>query len=137
MDMNEKLIKTFNECWNECDLSEKIAIHNTYVIENNCGDNEIHENDDDFFNTYFEGKPAEAVRASFYGKYRFADAYVWFNAYGNLDSGDFESDMPFNDEDEMGEYFVDNFNEIEHIGAMDDFVSACEYGFDEDEDDED
>ena len=44
------------------------------------------ENDEDFFNTYFEGKPMEAVRATYYGDYNYMDEYVKFNAYGNLES---------------------------------------------------
>lgn len=43
-------------------------------------------NDEDFFNAYFENKPEEAVRAAFYGDYRYMDEYVKFNGYGNLES---------------------------------------------------
>lgn len=43
-----------------------------------------YENDEYFFNTFFEGKPDEAVRATFYGDYRYMDDYVQFNGYGNL-----------------------------------------------------
>lgn len=44
------------------------------------------ENDEYFFNTFFEGKPMEAVRAAFYGDYNPDDEYVHFNGYGNLES---------------------------------------------------
>lgn len=47
---------------------------------------EFYENDDDFFNLFFEGRPAEAVRASYYGDYRYMDEYVRFNGYANLES---------------------------------------------------
>lgn len=43
-------------------------------------------NDEDFFNTYFENKPDEAVRAAFYGDYRYMDEYVIVNGHGNLES---------------------------------------------------
>lgn len=49
---------------------------------------DVHENDEEFFNIFFEGKPMEAVRASFYGDYRYMDEYVRFNGYGNLESLD-------------------------------------------------
>ena len=45
-----------------------------------------YNNDDDFFRTFFENKIDEAVRAVCYGNYRYMDAYVQFNGYGNLDS---------------------------------------------------
>ncbi|MEX5585797.1 hypothetical protein, partial [Pseudomonas lurida] len=32
------------------------------------------------------GKPMEAVRAVFYGDYRYTDDYVKFDGYGNLES---------------------------------------------------
>lgn len=44
------------------------------------------ENDEEFFETFFSHNPMEAVRASFYGDYRYADQYVRFNGYGNLES---------------------------------------------------
>lgn len=45
-------------------------------------------NDEDFFNTYFENRVDEAVRAVCYGKYNYTDEYVRFNTYGNLESFD-------------------------------------------------
>lgn len=47
---------------------------------------EYYENDEEFFNMYFEGKPMEVARATYYGNYNFMDEYVHFNGYGNLDS---------------------------------------------------
>ncbi|QZA69798.1 hypothetical protein 043JT007_280 [Bacillus phage 043JT007] len=41
-------------------------------------------NDEDFFNTYFEGEPMKAVRAAVYGDYNYTDDYVKFDGYGNL-----------------------------------------------------
>ena len=43
-------------------------------------------NDEDFFDTYFGGKPMEAVRAAVYGDYNYTDDYVKFDGYGNLKS---------------------------------------------------
>lgn len=47
---------------------------------------DVMENDEEFFNTYFEGRPMEAVRAAHYGEYNYNDDYVRFNGYGNLES---------------------------------------------------
>jgi hypothetical protein len=48
---------------------------------------EVYDFDDDFFDTYFEGKPEEAARATFFGKIQnWMDDYIRFNGYGNLES---------------------------------------------------
>lgn len=48
---------------------------------------EVHNFDDEFFNTYFEGKPEEAARATFFGNIQsWMDDYIRFNGYGNLES---------------------------------------------------
>lgn len=49
---------------------------------------DVWENDEEFFDTFFEGKPLEAVRAAQYGDYNYTDDYVKFNGYGNLESLD-------------------------------------------------
>ena len=55
---------------------------------------------------------------------------MWFNTYGNLESGSFESDMPFNDVDEMSAFFILHYEDIEYIKAMNDFVVSCKKDFD-------
>lgn len=45
---------------------------------------DYHDNDEDFFNTYFEGEPMKAVRAAVYGDYHYMNDYVKFDGYGNL-----------------------------------------------------
>ena len=47
---------------------------------------EVYENDEEFFDMFFEGRPAEVARAIFYGDYNYNDEYVKFNAYENLES---------------------------------------------------
>ena len=133
----EKLIELFVECYNNCGLNAKITIHNTYERENGYGyENVIERNDEDFFNLFFEGKPMEAVRATFFGDYRYADDWVWFNAYGNLNSGDYEEQLPLRDGEEMAEWYIDNYDEVRYFEEMVDVCEACENGDDEDEDDE-
>lgn len=100
-----------------------------------CED-EIESNDEDFFDTFFEGKPMEAVRASFYGNYRYADDYVWFNAYGNLESGDYEDQLPLRDAEEMAEWYIEHYEEVEYITEMGDFCDACEEGENEEDEEE-
>ena len=45
---------------------------------------EVYENDEEFFDMFFEGRPAEVARAIFYGDYNYNDEYIKFNGYGNL-----------------------------------------------------
>ena len=47
---------------------------------------EVYENDEEFFNMFFEGKPAELARAIYYGDFNYNDNYIKFNGYGNLES---------------------------------------------------
>lgn len=134
----EKLIELFIDGYENCELGSKIVIHNIYVREVNCCyENEIESNDEDFFNTYFEGKPMDAVRAASYGNYNYNDDWVWFNAYGNLESGCFEGDLPLLDAEEMAEWFIEHYDEVDYITEMGDFCGACEEGDDEEEDNED
>ena len=81
------------------------------------------ENDEEFFNTYFEGKPMEAVRASYYGYYKFMDDYVKINVYGNL-----ESKQEYQVIEEMKDYIdeiVDHLiEEKENIDVYDDKLNT-------------
>lgn len=87
---------------------------------------QFYENDEDFFETYFQGKPMEAVRATHYGDYRYNDDYVKFNGYGNLESmDDYKVIEEMQDQiDEIIEAYIDkqshlNVNEID--GIIEDF----------------
>ncbi|WNO29748.1 hypothetical protein [Bacillus phage SDFMU_Pbc] len=42
------------------------------------------DNDEEFFETHFEGRPSEAVRAVCFGDFNYNDDYVQFDGYGNL-----------------------------------------------------
>lgn len=131
----EKLVELFVEGYENCELSSKIEIHNIYIRETNSGcEYEIESNDEDFFNTFFEGKPMEAVRASYYGDFRYNDDWVWFDTYGNLSSGDNEEELPLCDAEEMAEWYIENYEELDHIKEMGDFCDACEEGEDEEDD---
>lgn len=68
------------------DDSDWVSAHNTYCAENNQSDDEIHAFDDEFFDTFFDGKPMEAARATHFGEVNWNDDYITFNGYGNLKS---------------------------------------------------
>ena len=45
---------------------------------------DVYSNDEEFFNIFFEGRPAELARAIYYGDFNYNDNYIKFNGYGNL-----------------------------------------------------
>lgn len=122
-----ELIELFCECWECCSLQTQVNIHNEFVRENTCDfENEINSNDDEFFNVYFYDRPFEAVRATCNGNYEWGDDYVWFNAYGNLCSGTYADELPLKDAEEMAEWFIDHYDTIDYIGAMNEFCETCQ-----------
>jgi hypothetical protein len=90
------------------DLSndEKVQIHNTYCQEIGDGDDEIHENDEEFFNTYFESDVMGAVRAASFGNYNYSQDYIKFNGYGNLDT--FSNPDEYIDLDAIADNILEN-----------------------------
>lgn len=77
----------FNSYMEDAEDYDIIAKYNEYLEANNYYDDMWQANDEEFFSVYFSD-PMEAVRASFYGDYRYMDDYVKFNAYGNLESAE-------------------------------------------------
>lgn len=70
------------------------------------------ENDEEFFETYYEGDVMGAVRAVCFGDYHFMDEYVKINAYGNLETtnyvqGEIESII-----DDVVEHLIEIWDEI-------------------------
>jgi hypothetical protein len=106
----------------------KISIHNETMQEINYYDDEIHYNDDDFFNTYFENKPLEAVRSAKYGDYNYVDEYVRFNGYGNLESFNTYNLDDYILYDEIVDHMVDeeDYSILESYGVLDDFIELLE-----------
>jgi len=106
----------------------KISIHNETMQEINYYDDEIHYNDNDFFNTYFENKPLEAVRSAKYGDYNYVDEYVRFNGYGNLESFNAYNLDDYILYDEIVDHMVDeeDYSILESYGVLDDFIELLE-----------
>jgi len=68
----------------DADDATLVQLHNTACQVLSCNDDEIYDFDDDFFNTFFDGKPMEAARATHFGDVTWNDNYVTFNGYANL-----------------------------------------------------
>jgi len=96
---------------------------------------DVYENDEEFFNVYFEGRPMEAVRAAQYGEYSYTDEYVRFNGYGNL-----ESMSEYDYEEEMKDSIDDIVDELidkrSHLYLSDELEELLDELLDEEEDDE-
>jgi hypothetical protein len=81
-----KIIKEYLE-----ENKDNVELLKNLVSECNSWDSSldylrVEENDEEFFNIYFEGRPQEVARSVYFGDYRYCDEYVYFNGYGNLES---------------------------------------------------
>jgi hypothetical protein len=105
----QQIIDAINEM-TECELVE---LNNDYCRSANYNDNEVHENDKDFFATYFDKDVIGAIRAVSYGSYNYSHNYVKFNGYGNLESFNYFriTDLCENVET-MAEYIADNLHDF-------------------------
>lgn len=89
-----KTLTEITEILENMNDDELFTLWNDYCANNSMSDNEVYEFDDDFFETYFEGRPAEAARALFFGDVKnWNDAYITFNGYGNLKSSNYITDL--------------------------------------------
>lgn len=98
MNFVKNTIEAIIEHIENLDDNELIDLNREYCESTKSGDDEIYDNDEDFFNMFFEGNVIDAVRAVTYGEYRYNDKFVKFNGYANLETTDDLSDfMDFND----------------------------------------
>lgn len=96
--------------------NELVNLNNLYCQEFGYDDNEIFDNDEEFFNMFFEGKPMEVARATFYGNYNFSHDFVKFNGYGNLESIQYMStDMLVDSIEVMAQSIEENFEAFEDL----------------------
>lgn len=113
------------------------AVQNLNSWNGGFDDLSFYENDEEFFNTYFEGNPMEAIRATHFGKYSYNDNYVKFNGYGNLDTYSYSEMVEEikSQIDEIVESCIENYNNI-YIDEITDIIEELEEE-EELEDDED
>jgi hypothetical protein len=101
---------------NEMTQNELVQLNNEYCQQINASDSEIFINDEEFFNTFFDNKPFEVARSTFYGDYNFSHEYVIFNGYGNLETfGYMDVSKLCECVETMAEYIEENFNEFKYI----------------------
>ena len=85
-----------------------VNLWNEYCNESNP-DDYIYENEEYTLNEMFNSVD-EALRAAYYGDYRYGDDYVMFNAYGNLVSfSDYRSEvLEHIDISSLADYVIEN-----------------------------
>lgn len=105
-------------------------IWNKYCNEENP-DDYIYDNDEYELSQMFSGSSAvsDALRAACYGEYKFTDAYVIFNGYGNLVSfGESELDEHI-DFDNLADFLIDEADEDDKQEFIDDNIDELEDAF--------
>jgi hypothetical protein len=98
-------IKAVEEYLNGLTALDLVDVWNEYTREHDS-DREIFSNDEDFFNTYFENRVMDAVRAIFYGDYNYSHEFVMFNGYANLETTNSPEDWI--DISELAQAIIDN-----------------------------
>lgn len=89
--------------------SQLVQLNNAYCQEMNASEDEIYNNDEDFFETFFAGKPHQVAMAIGFGNYEFGADWVRFNGYGNLESIRFMTrEHLFDSPESIAEYALDN-----------------------------
>lgn len=107
---NETLIKYWNEYASEMCLDDYIYGNDSYTIEELFGDID------------------SALRAAFYGSYRYPDEYFILNGYGNLESFDSYDAKSYIDFGLLADYIMDNgCREISEVWYWDIIADFIEY----------
>lgn len=138
--MRENRIEFLKECIKRMSDETMLAIVNEYC--DSTGNRNIYLNDEDGIENLCCGLSYDEIfRAISYGSYSYQDTYVWFSAYGNINSGDIEdTDVSFY---EIAEWMIDNryeeasdawviFNassDVETGDIYDDLVDELDYRF--------
>lgn len=112
----EKVREDLREQLENLSLNDKISLVNEINGYDGSFDNLVaYENDEEFFETFFNHNVMDAIRATYYGDYRYNDEYVRFNAYSNLESFnsyEFESDF-FDEIDAIIDWILDNRDNLD------------------------
>jgi len=111
METIKKSIEAVTDYLKDLSNADLVRAHNQYCQNKNMSDDEIYNNDEEFFNVFFDGKVLEAVRAVSYGEFNYSDEYVMFNGYANLESFNDPSDHV--DISEIAEDIMENENDYD------------------------
>ncbi len=133
MERHEFIFNGIREHLDTLPEHEIVNLWNRYCQENNDPDGEIWTNDEEFFEIFFT-KPLDAVRAAHYGEYNFADDFVKFNGYGNLES--FNNPYYHIDDAAMINDIIEQPEVYDLEGLIDELNEAWDEENDDDENDD-
>ena len=98
--------KNIEEYLDNLEDHELLSVNREYLENTNNLDDDIYNNDEEFFEIHFSDKVMDAIRAVQFGKYNYTDAYVKFDGYANLETTNHLED--FIDISELAEYIHEN-----------------------------
>jgi hypothetical protein len=105
----KKSIEAITDYLKDLSNADLVMAHNQMCQNTQRGDDEIYNNDEEFFNTFFDGKVLDAVRAVSYGDFNYSHEFVMFNGYANLES--FSDPTDKIDLSEIAEDIMENEND--------------------------
>jgi len=109
--MKDQIIEIINNMTE----SELIELNNRYCQVFDYCDDEIYNNDEEFFEIFFTDA-MEAVRAVSFGDYKYNDDYVIFNGYGNLETFNrMDTDRLVEFVETMAQYIAEKIEEFDDI----------------------
>ena len=114
----------------DLDTNQLIELNNIYCQSAGYYDNEIYNNDEDFFSTFYPnpGDGLKVAQAIFYGDYNYSHDYVKFNGYGTLESINyFEVSDLCELPETMADFIEDNFSDFDHL--FDSNEEECDHDF--------
>ena len=112
-------IDKIKQALKEVSPEDKLHLWNLRCSEGGYADDEIYENDEEFFNMFFADKPMEAARAAIFGDYNFSHDYVTFNGYANLQSIEADRLDKFVDDKEIAEFLLENEEYLDELEVED------------------
>lgn len=108
-----KTIEQITEILENLSDRELFSHWNDYCAEISNSDAQVFDFDDGFFDDYFSN-PGEAARATFFGNVQsWADKWVIFNGYGNLETSNYLSELI--SIGDLANYIFDNQENYEDI----------------------
>lgn len=112
-------IDKIKQALKELSPEDKLHLWNLRCSEGGYADDEIYENDEEFFNMFFADKPMEAARAAIFGEYNYSHDYVTFNGYANLQSIEADRLDKFIDDEQIAEFLLENEEYLDELEVED------------------
>ena len=115
-------IDKIKQALKELEPVEKIELHNIMCSEGEAGnpDDQIFENDEEFFNLFYSNDVFNAVQRAVYGEYNPMHDYVTLDGYANLQSIEIDRLDRFIDDDQIARFLDENEQYLEDYLELED-----------------